>query len=977
MPTLNIEGQRIKVSDDFLKLSPEDQNATVDEIAKSLKIAPKAPDAPPIEADAAAPAGDRVAPGGLRALVTGKVGNPARWSSAEEIGQGATLGAGIPITAAASVPLEMLKMGTLNPAEAYRSVRDRKDADRAAWLEAHPVGGVAANLLGGVATGGGAIEGLTGAATMGGRALQAAGTGAIYGGVTAANEARGDLGEQLKQTAVGAGLGGVTAGLLSPVLEKSIGKVVSLFPSMTQGKVPALTSSGDLAPEAIAAAKAAGLSDEDLANPAVLDRLKQSFADLGTAPSSARQAAADEFGIKLTPGQATQDYQTQKAEQGMLRGLLGDEPQKIVGSKLDPLTGAQTGEITSASEGLGQRLGGSPVAPEGIETALQSEAAKAKAKAQASYKDAFGREGSFDDTAIAPLGESVRGRLSAGDQPTIIDKELTPAASKALGVLDDLSAGKLTNEAAPLGAPRMQPAAAPVEAGKPNPFQTPQTDSGLKPKSLLRYIAEGGGIPNDAEARARDLHKVFVPGAGPLARKGGKDIDGHWRVALQEAGYLPRDLDGYSTSDMRDKLYNALEDELRGKKTYSAADQGHVGVDTTQDAALHNATQDIIAAHKSVGMNPGELHTGAVEDAAKMLASGAEHDPLTAYERAVMRMPDDAVRVGRGNPTRLGTELGVSGTPHTLTAVDQARKKLVAYAQAAAPGSADRRAASQIVDAFDAHLEKAMDDGLFRGDQQAVAMLKQARSQWKDYKGTFAKSGAGDDAGGMIEKIVRGDRSANEITNAIMGANQVGASGVNVRLATKLKKIFGEDSEMMQGIRQSMWAKVTQTAEGKTPFGPQALAQRIDEFVSGKGGEVAKHYFKPDELSAMKRYATVLRMTVPKQGTYSTSGTPGGMQMFLRGMGKGALQTLLPVVGFSHSGPLGAAAMMALQGGAKSALGVVKDRRTVRAAEAVLKGAPVVMETKATARRMSGDVSRYIGKPAGLYGEQRERKERR
>lgn len=36
MTTLNINGQKVKVSDDFLKLSPEEQNRTVDEIAKSL-----------------------------------------------------------------------------------------------------------------------------------------------------------------------------------------------------------------------------------------------------------------------------------------------------------------------------------------------------------------------------------------------------------------------------------------------------------------------------------------------------------------------------------------------------------------------------------------------------------------------------------------------------------------------------------------------------------------------------------------------------------------------------------------------------------------------------------------------------------------------------------------------------------------------------------------------------------------------------
>ncbi len=48
MPTLNIGGRRVKVDDSFLELSPEDQNATVDEIAQSFgppNAKPETPDA--------------------------------------------------------------------------------------------------------------------------------------------------------------------------------------------------------------------------------------------------------------------------------------------------------------------------------------------------------------------------------------------------------------------------------------------------------------------------------------------------------------------------------------------------------------------------------------------------------------------------------------------------------------------------------------------------------------------------------------------------------------------------------------------------------------------------------------------------------------------------------------------------------------------------------------------------------------------
>src|SRR3954471_3667967 len=42
MAALNIEGRTVQVDDSFLKLPPDQQNATVDEIARSLKATPAA-----------------------------------------------------------------------------------------------------------------------------------------------------------------------------------------------------------------------------------------------------------------------------------------------------------------------------------------------------------------------------------------------------------------------------------------------------------------------------------------------------------------------------------------------------------------------------------------------------------------------------------------------------------------------------------------------------------------------------------------------------------------------------------------------------------------------------------------------------------------------------------------------------------------------------------------------------------------------
>jgi hypothetical protein len=89
MPTLNINGRSIQVDDSFLKLSPDQQNATVDEIAKSL------PDA----------------------------GQPAQnVSTAGDVAKSATVGAGKGVISLAGLPGDIAELGARGIDRASRYV---------------------------------------------------------------------------------------------------------------------------------------------------------------------------------------------------------------------------------------------------------------------------------------------------------------------------------------------------------------------------------------------------------------------------------------------------------------------------------------------------------------------------------------------------------------------------------------------------------------------------------------------------------------------------------------------------------------------------------------------------------------------------------------------------------------------------------------------------------------------------------------
>lgn len=168
------------------------------------------------------------------------------------------------------------------------------------------------------------------------------------------------------------------------------------------------------------------------------------------------------------------------------------------------------------------------------------------------------------------------------------------------------------------------------------------------PQSLSQFIASNGGLELTDDARHMDFHKFKVPGAGNLAREGGKSIDGFWRETLIREGYLPPEADGYISRDIRSELFDLLQNEALGRKTYRSGEEGLASVRAPRDDAdLWKAQGDIVRAHEAEGLRQADLDPRILNEASELLARGGERDPLSAYERAAMMARDE------GNVTAL------------------------------------------------------------------------------------------------------------------------------------------------------------------------------------------------------------------------------------------------------------------------------------------------------------------------------------
>jgi hypothetical protein len=260
MPTLNIQGKRVKVDDAFLQLSPEEQNRTVDEIAGQLGMASPAEtqDLSKASADTKALASDLSAmtknPGEAienQRVADAKAKRDDYYSSGIYAGSYNPLGAiARSLDAGASAAQRAPMMGWDDEAVAglrsvagntdYATAQAQEDAKKQAMRQQNPVASVVGDIGGGLVMARGLPNISAGRSLpVVGRAGAAALEGGAYGAVTGAGEA--NPGDRLSGAAVGgllgAGIGGTLSKAGDMLASRAARKAASAAPSAEELKV--------------------------------------------------------------------------------------------------------------------------------------------------------------------------------------------------------------------------------------------------------------------------------------------------------------------------------------------------------------------------------------------------------------------------------------------------------------------------------------------------------------------------------------------------------------------------------------------------------------------------------------------------------------------------------------------------------------------------------------------------------------------
>ena len=190
----------------------------------------------------------------------------------------------------------------------------------------------------------------------------------------------------------------------------------------------------------------------------------------------------------------------------------------------------------------------------------------------------------------------------------------------------------------------------------------------------------------------------------------------------------------------------------------------------------------------------------------------------------------------------------------SIQGIEQVRKRLNSIAQAAS-NDADRSAAGLVKRKFDEWLDDAVDSALFSGSKDALDAIKHARAANADWRSRFGYNGK-TDADKILNKIVNGDVTTNEVSNWVVGASKVGASGSSARL---LDSIAAASPDVLPAIKSGIWTRLSQTADGVADKAGPRVANDIFEFLNGSGKPVASKLFNENERAVMQSYATAMR----------------------------------------------------------------------------------------------------------------------
>jgi len=179
---------------------------------------------------------------------------------------------------------------------------------------------------------------------------------------------------------------------------------------------------------------------------------------------------------------------------------------------------------------------------------------------------------------------------------------------------------------------------------------------------------------------------------------------------------------------------------------------------------------------------------------------------------------------------------------------------------------------------YDQFSSDVLDEGLIRGNDEAIRAWRKARDLRTDFGRRF-----NDDA--TIKKIVNESLTQEESVNLIFGGSQMGFKTQAGGIVQKMKAVLGEQSEAFKSLKEEAILRLVKNQSDVADFSGAKFNTAFEKAMKNNQ-TLMRELFTPEELIDLRNFARFSRdVTVKKAGATNPPGTFNKLARFMQGTG--------------------------------------------------------------------------------------------
>lgn len=182
---------------------------------------------------------------------------------------------------------------------------------------------------------------------------------------------------------------------------------------------------------------------------------------------------------------------------------------------------------------------------------------------------------------------------------------------------------------------------------------------------------------------------------------------------------------------------------------------------------------------------------------------------------------------------------------------------------------------------YDKFSGDVLDEGLIRGNTEAINAWKKARDLRSEFGSKF-------EADKTIKQIVDKSLTQEESVNLIFGGSQMGFKTQAGGIVQKMKRVLGEQSEAFKSLKEEAILRLTKNQPDAGEFSGAKFNTAFEKAMKDNP-TLMRELFSPQELSDLRGFARFAKsITSKKAGATNPSGTFNKLARFMQGSGVGS-----------------------------------------------------------------------------------------